>query len=118
MVKIDVKENQRLRNLIQTYKTENETIKILRKQEEETARFNQKTQEEMEKQRKQMEEQATRKMEMMELNKTLLANQVKQTQKSSYKEELEAQIGVKDHSIYIDEVKCVTTRQGVVIQAY
>ena len=32
--------------------------------------------------------------------------------------ELEAQIGVKDQSIYIDEVKCVTTRQGVVIQAY
>ena len=32
--------------------------------------------------------------------------------------ELEAQIGVKDQSIYIDEVKCVTTRQGIVIQAY
>ena len=32
--------------------------------------------------------------------------------------ELEAQIGIKDQSIYIDEVKCVTTRQGIVIQAY
>ena len=32
--------------------------------------------------------------------------------------ELEAQIGIKDHSIYIDEVKCVTTRQGIAIQAY
>jgi tektin-1 len=32
--------------------------------------------------------------------------------------ELEAQISVKTQSIYIDEVKCVTTRQGVAIQAY
>ncbi len=32
--------------------------------------------------------------------------------------ELEAQIGVKAHSIYIDEVKCVSARQGVAIQAY
>ena len=32
--------------------------------------------------------------------------------------ELETQIGVKANSIYIDEVKCKTIRDGVVIQAY
>lgn len=32
--------------------------------------------------------------------------------------ELEAEIGVKTNSIYIDEVKCKTMRQGVAIQAY
>ena len=32
--------------------------------------------------------------------------------------ELEAQIGVKDNSVYIDEVKCKTIRQAVKIQAY
>ncbi len=32
--------------------------------------------------------------------------------------ELEAQIQVKTNSIYIDEVKCKSIRQGVNIQAY
>ncbi len=32
--------------------------------------------------------------------------------------ELEAQIGVKTNSVYIDEVKCKTMRQGVKIQAF
>ena len=32
--------------------------------------------------------------------------------------ELEAQIGIKDNSIYIDEVKCKTIRQAINIQAY
>ncbi|TRY72309.1 hypothetical protein TCAL_03139 [Tigriopus californicus] len=32
--------------------------------------------------------------------------------------DLEAQINVKNQSIFIDEVKCVTLRQGVVIQPY